>query len=686
MEKEREAPEGGVGAEATAQQYLDQAKQSGTCAQKKSCLQDGNIEALAISNSTTASSTAFCDPVKPEALRVVSLSRRVTDDRPPPLADAIRTDMASQNERSDNCLVAALPEHDSSLGGPCSGFKFPQPNAGDRCDDGNVSQDCGMQEKDASSDKNTVFRVEGSNTAFSPSTSVMPTSFRRGGSNGAAILRARLAASSSTVERCAEGLQDVEPTQGQERHVVARHSRTSQVRDAIGINMEQVVAFCAESKERINASRERDEVIRRRSRRRRRATGNRKTREYLQSLDKTESSAAQKIVLSDQFDLLCGFMILFNCGIIGLSTDKRVSNGQDVLWIEVAELCCGLFFLLELMARAFVSGRNFLTNRDRFWNMFDVGLVCLTVIDLFAGKMFSAIVTMKALKMMRIVRIFRVFRFFHEMAIFGTMIGGAIQTLMWACAMVTIILYFFAVWFTQAILVADQDSVSEVNRKNAEAMFGTISRSLISLIQAMLDGEGWGTYVEVLQAYGSFVAPVFYIYIVFIRLAALNIITGVFVDQAVAAAQADRELSVMNELVASERNRGELKELFNMIDSDGSRTITLNELEYFFSDDRMVAYFSALGIRAEDMSLLFTLLDADESGQVDSEEFVEGCSRLKGVALRVDVAFILRSIKQVHRRLLRVFPEGDADDLYWASSTCGSARLGSTYGSSYSQG
>merc|ERR1712203_4802 len=55
-------------------------------------------------------------------------------------------------------------------------------------------------------------------------------------------------------------------------------------------------------------------------------------------------------------------------------------------------------------------------------------------------------------------------------------------------------------------------------------------------------------------------------------------------------------------------------------------------------DASMVAYFSALGLEIADVKSLFVLLDRDQTGSIDIEEFLVGCLRLRGEARSLDLA------------------------------------------------
>uniref|UniRef100_A0A7S0AXZ7 EF-hand domain-containing protein n=1 Tax=Pyrodinium bahamense TaxID=73915 RepID=A0A7S0AXZ7_9DINO len=262
---------------------------------------------------------------------------------------------------------------------------------------------------------------------------------------------------------------------------------------------------------------------------------------------------------------------------------------------------------------------------------------------------------MKAVKMLRIARVFRVFRFCKELSLLALMILDSMKSLMWALLMLTIILYVFAICFTQnatdfiksgAHMQPAPLELSEVYRQ-----FGSLHRTVYSLLQAMLGGISWGVASDALFAIHWTSAVLFFFYIFFTMLAVLNIITGVFVDNAVETAKTQRDFLVQKEMELKERYLAEMKELFIEMDEDGSGTVSLAEVQEYFADPRVQSYFAALGLDPADTERLFNLLDCNEDGECDVEEFLDGCLRLKGVARSIDVQQLLVEFKKFHKQV-----------------------------------
>merc|ERR1712157_403426 len=88
-----------------------------------------------------------------------------------------------------------------------------------------------------------------------------------------------------------------------------------------------------------------------------------------------------------------------------------------------------------------------------------------------------------------------------------------------------------------------------------------------------------------------------------------------------------------------------MREVFKQIDVDGSGEISMTEMEYFLTEPGLNAYVDALGITADNTRMLFRLMDVDNSGRIDLDEFCEGCLRLQGEARSIDIHTLIFQVK-----------------------------------------
>merc|ERR1712032_603512 len=91
-------------------------------------------------------------------------------------------------------------------------------------------------------------------------------------------------------------------------------------------------------------------------------------------------------------------------------------------------------------------------------------------------------------------------------------------------------------------------------------------------------------------------------------------------------------------------------ELFQQVDTDDSGTISLEEFEENLRDENVLACFSVVQIEVSEARGLFQLLDINETGEVDIEEFIVGCCRLHCAAQSIEMAAELYENKRNNTR------------------------------------
>jgi Ca2+-binding EF-hand superfamily protein len=74
----------------------------------------------------------------------------------------------------------------------------------------------------------------------------------------------------------------------------------------------------------------------------------------------------------------------------------------------------------------------------------------------------------------------------------------------------------------------------------------------------------------------------------------------------------------------------ELQALFHDMDIDGSQSLSTDEYHLALQNPRIVSVLSSLKLDSNDMSELIYLLDSDNSGEVEIDEFIVECLRLRG--------------------------------------------------------
>jgi len=145
------------------------------------------------------------------------------------------------------------------------------------------------------------------------------------------------------------------------------------------------------------------------------------------------------------FEGFMGTMILFNIVLIMIETDRRLlcedpdgpdcaANNPDIV---VPDHICLVLYSVELAMRLYVYQCMFMTVR---WNIFDFGIVLISILGEFAGSIFKDAVMIRAIRVLRLVRMLRLLTIFQELYLMISSMASTLRTIFWACIMLV------AVW------------------------------------------------------------------------------------------------------------------------------------------------------------------------------------------------------------------------------------------------
>merc|ERR1719387_3187689 len=113
--------------------------------------------------------------------------------------------------------------------------------------------------------------------------------------------------------------------------------------------------------------------------------------------------------------------------------------------------------------------------------------------------------------------------------------------------------------------------------------------------------------------------------------------------------QADPENVLHNQLLSRRDFTRRIRNLFQYLDTDGSGGLSFDEFSGHFNDECIQAYLAGLNLETYDASTLFKLIDRDNSGIINAEEFVTGCFRMRGAAQSIEVAVLSRNTQKSDR-------------------------------------
>ena len=96
----------------------------------------------------------------------------------------------------------------------------------------------------------------------------------------------------------------------------------------------------------------------------------------------------------------------------------------------------------------------------------------------------------------------------------------------------------------------------------------------------------------------------------------------------------------------------ELQGLLRAIDEDNSGSISYDELHSVLDHPTIRNCFVSIGYDLREIDRLYELIDEEGTGEIQIDDLLTGCMRLKGEARRIDVHALLRETKRIEARLV----------------------------------
>jgi len=355
------------------------------------------------------------------------------------------------------------------------------------------------------------------------------------------------------------------------------------------------------------------------------------------------------IVGNKVFESFACLLIISDAIIMGVEVELSTHEENDLDVFLYIRAAYAAMFTVELLLRLCQKRCAYFTE-DGGWNNFDaavttVGLVEVILEETTRSSLFASQVrTVRIVRIVRIFRMFRILRFFRSLRVLMYSIVCTMQSLAWTMFLLLVIMYLFAIVFTSA-------ATSNREIEDLQFWFGDVVTSILTLFKSATGGVSWQEVVVPLESAMWLWVALFIVYIAFVQLTVMNVVTSVFCQNAIEGAQIDKDLMVATVQSSKEESVKQLREIFENMVLDKDGLLTLVDLERAIEDDQVQAFFTTLDLTVSEAWDLFKLLDADESGGVSIEEFVNGCLRLKGTARAMDIAMMIYENRWVISKL-----------------------------------
>ena len=261
------------------------------------------------------------------------------------------------------------------------------------------------------------------------------------------------------------------------------------------------------------------------------------------AMEDREQSCLQRLTRHVAFDIFFGVVVVTNAIFIGI--DVQTSLGETKppsVGMEAVRYFYTLAFTIELFLRLIAEGCRPLRSDDCLWNLFD-GLIVIAAwleVGIDIAQLFfhensevegiAGISSLRAFRIIRLTRILktaqviRVLRFVMALRTLVTSIMSTLKALFWALLLLFLIIYIFALLFTQAFdeFFKDgrADELSALELSQSDKYFGTLFHSMLSLFMSIAGGVSWEDVIAPLMKISTVWLLGFLFYVAFTYFAA----------------------------------------------------------------------------------------------------------------------------------------------------------------------
>mmetsp|Transcript_44319 Transcript_44319/g.79714 ORF Transcript_44319/g.79714 Transcript_44319/m.79714 type:complete len:558 (-) Transcript_44319:17-1690(-) len=355
------------------------------------------------------------------------------------------------------------------------------------------------------------------------------------------------------------------------------------------------------------------------------------------------------------FELVIGFFILMNAVVIGIEVDTDLGTFGIVLQFFFATI-----WLVEAALKLYCYGacgeRGYFC---RFANLFDFVLMLLAIGDaclfFIPGLDLSRVTFVRILRLIRIVRFMRLLRMLRELWLLLSGLVSSLSALFWTLSLMAAVIYSFGILF--AYLVGQEcDSETFQDWDECHEFFATLPLAMYSLFEVMTLELG---PVRGMVIRSPLMMLPMAVFIMFSSFGLMNIIMGVIVEKVLEAASANEEKLQKEKELRQKLEIDLLGEIFTQADADDSGKVSQEEflqicervdVKELFDDIELPVTRKRMAIR------LFEVLDADNLGDLDITSFLERCLQLKteGKKLTQDMTTLLVDVRHNSRRVARI--------------------------------
>jgi len=340
-----------------------------------------------------------------------------------------------------------------------------------------------------------------------------------------------------------------------------------------------------------------------------------------------------KILASYAFNVKMGLVVLAHTGLIVIETDAHADcasspdRDQSECDSDILLIINTIFlvvYTVELLTRFYVLRLRTLASP---LNCLDLFIVLIGFLDLILTLFTSGVPgpSLSVLRMVRAVRLLRVVRVFQRIPELHAIMRGflsAMKSMFWGFMLISAFLLFFSILTVELVHpISVRIHQDDVHCKEA---FSSVWYSLNQFFQILVVGGEYGRCLIPIIHDQWWTFIMFTSAVICVQLGFMNLILAVIVDRAARAKEDDEEEGKRERKRAFQKATNKLTKICGSIDTDGSGTLSLDELLCGFDDHpELETVFARLDMTKSDVEELFTLMDVERNGELSYQYFID---------------------------------------------------------------
>lgn len=376
------------------------------------------------------------------------------------------------------------------------------------------------------------------------------------------------------------------------------------------------------------------------------------------------------VLTSKRFDMAIGVVIVANSIVLICETDQRAkcedpSSSEctdSMLWFTVAGNGFLAVYIVELILKLGTYRLSFFRSS---WNNFDFLIVALSILSEVLGGMIPAISVARVFRAVRLAKVFRVLMVYKELylIIFGFM--SAMRAIFWATLLLSFLLTIWSIFAVELLHPVNKELADRgiyAGCPRCARAFESVMAANLTFLQTTISGDSWGMYAIPIIEDSPLTVLLFLGVWSTVVLGFSNLILAVIVDCAADARQDDLAYQERVKMLGEEAAMQQFVKLCKELDQDGSNRISLNEfVDAYDNCQELAQMLKIMNIEKSDVPMLFAIMDDDQSGDIDYNEFANTVHKMRSSEAYASFTFIKHEIREVRAHTDKVINDLKAE-------------------------